>query len=615
METREHLKIIIGSRSPSGLPSIVEVPSMPERADLPPQELDSQPISPQSHPRTELEAARGELQALDQLLELEEAKLIELQGSSLEMYRNSQSTDFIKLARQEVESEYQRLSNYYKRKQNMSNSRSNTGDSGIADMSYAGSPAISPAPTLRLASPPSPRTVRENPMLSRRRSSSFRSREVPSSPVAGQSVRNVNMASQLASQSQTSPNVQPRADLATKSGSFDSLSKTKERYLEQFEQELAEIDQGDQLPPTLLGDPAIPIFPDPTAAELDNTVELDAAGRTDIDYGISKTRNSLQGLLNRSLPPSPALFQQSQLSPSGTLQSSMASSPPNLGSGLMKHRSSFAQSAPRNSTDREPWEWLARDVSVIGIQYSCRHCSLACPTAMQFKYGSTGSLRLRIICASSDGVLFNQELSSSKISLPHVFNSRADPKAATSVVLEGTNKRLDYSSRGAVRPIQLTTQPQYQFESIKDSETFQQLVFRMKLVRKFDIRGVSSSVDSGTSYSETLRIFQDANSPEKLVLVTHGALVKGLEPFIFWEPRSAFASSDKSGESKLKLKLAEPKTLSRRHSKDSGISGMSWSSMESQSSSASSSSQRMKWLEIDFQSSEERTEFLAIWTG
>ena len=615
METREHLKIIIGSRSPNGLPSIVEVPSMPPRHS-PPQELESQSTEPQSYPRTELEAARGELQALDHLLELEEAKMVELQRSSLEVYRTSRSTDFIKLARQEVESEYERLSNYYKRKQNMSNPRSNTGDSGIADISNASSPAISPAQTLRIRSPQSPKIKRENPMLSHRRSSSARSHESPSPPLASQSAGNVNMSNHLVPRSPNSPYIQPGTGSARSSSSIDSLSKAKERYLEEFEKELAEIDQGDQLQSTLLGDPAIPISPDPAATEVDRIVELDAAERSDIDYGISRTKTGLQGLLNKSTPPSPGLIQHGRVSPSMSAQGSMAASTPNLGSGLIRHRSSIAQPVRTNSADREPWEWLARNVSVVGIQYSCRHCSSACLTAMQFKHGSTGGLRLRIICASSDSVLFNQELSSSSINLPHVFNARADPRATTIVALKGTNKRLDYSSRGVVHPLQLTLQLQYQFESIEDSETFQQLVFRMKLVRKFDIRGISSSLDAGTSYSETLRIFQDVNAPEKLVLMTHGALVKGTDPFVFWEPRSAFSSSDKNGESKLKLKMAEPKSLSRRHSRDSGISGMSWSSMESQnSSSSSSSSQRMKWLEVDFQNSEERGEFLAIWTG
>ena len=583
----------------------------------PSQELESQTAEPQSHPRTEVEAACGELQALDQLLELEEAKMVELQMSSLEVYSTSHSTDFIKLARQEVESEYERLSNYYKRKQNMSNPRSNTGDSGIADMNNAGSPAISPAQTLRIGSAPSPKVRRENPMLSHRRSSSARSQEAPGSPLASQSTGNVDLSHRLAPQSPNSPYIQLSTESAKSSSSIDSLSKTKERYLEEFEKELAEIDQGDQLHSTLLGDPAIPISPDPAATELDRIIEVDAAERSDIDYGISRTKTGLQGLLNKSTPPSPSLLQQGRSSSSMPVQGSMASSPPVLGSGLMRHRSSIAQSVRTNSTDREPWEWLARNVNVVGIQYSCRHCSTACPTAMQFKYGSTGGLRLRILCASSDGVLFNQELSSSSINLPHVFNARADPKASTTISLKGINKRLDYSNRGVVTPLQLTLQPQYQFGSTDDSETFQQLVFRMKLVRKFDIRGISSSLDARTSYSETLRIFQDVNSPEKLVLMTHGALVKGSDPFVFWEPRSAFSSSDKNGETKLKLKMAEPKSLSRRHSRDSGISGMSWSSMESQnsSSSSSSSSQRMKWLEVDFQNSEERGEFLAIWTG
>ena len=615
METREHLKIIIGSRSPSGLPSIVEVPPMLEPPS-PLPELDSQAADFQSQTRSELETARGELQALDHLLELEEAKVAEFEGSSF--VDRTQSVDFIKLARQEVESEYERLSNFFKRKQNMSNSRSNTFDSGIADMSVAGSPVLRSLQSPRIGSPNSLRATQKRPFAARRRSSSISSNKALKLPIEGQVRGNIYTSSGTIRSDEETQNSRAVLHPPKRSASIDSLVKTKERYLEQFEKELAEIDQGDQLQPRILGDPAIPISPGPAPRESHSASELDDGGpldigvaeRSDIEDGITKTRVELYDLLNKSFPPSPVIIQSSQFPPSTTAQSPVASSPPIPGQGLMHHRASFPQSVRSSATEREPWEWFAENVNVKGVQWSCARCSTVCPTAMQFKYGSTGALRLRVVCASSRSVLFNQDLSSSTPPLPRIFHSRADSNAITCVVVKGTNKRLEFSNHGNMCSLQLQVQPQYRFESVRDSELFQEVVFRMKLDRKFDIRAVSTNLDSGPTYTETLRIWQDVSSPEKLVLMTHGFLVKGIEPFIFWETRSAFASSEKVRETKLKLIMAEQRSMSRRHSRDSGVSGLSWSSRESQSSS-----QRMKWLEIDFQTAGERGEFLQVWTG
>ena len=617
METREHIKIIMGSRSPSGLPSIVEVPPVPPpNFELP--KAQSQIADPHLQSRAELEAARKELQALDHLLEVEETKLAELQGSLSVSPHISQNADFISLARQEVESEYERLSNYFKRRQNMSQ-RMNTLDSGIADMNAVTSPSD------RFERPPRLGLPMEGSW------SRFQNYDpgfdidqtLKPTAVARGSPPSPSKAPELPAKPTRAPRKAPR-----RSSSIDSLSKTKERYLERFEQELAEIDGVEQFPPIslpVLPPPAIPISPDPVAMELD----ANATKRLEIDDDIFKTRKELSDLLERTFPTSPIITLSSKFSPATTAQSPVASSSPIFGqeSPLLQKRPSIPQSVRSNSIDLSSWNWLAKEVSVTSFHYSCGQCKTPCSSAMQFARRPTGGLSFRIICTTSwhaqnDAVLFRQDLSSSSAPLPHIFHSRADPSAAKAVQVKGSSKRLEFYSSGNKTSIPLSAQPKYHFASFEDAEIFQQLVFGMLLVRKFDIRAISSSADDGPpSRFETLRIWQ-ASGLQKLVLMTHGVPFRGSERAIFYEEKAAFDKPNAAGERKLRLKMLDqgkPGAISRRYSRDSGISGLSFSSAESQASQGTSATgagaQRIKWLEIEFENKEERSEFLEIWTA
>ena len=602
METREHIKIIMGSRSPSGLPGIVEVPSMPERpgqlSDLEASEPPHHEQQARHQSQAELEVARGELQALDHLLELEEAKLAELQRSSASRH----SVDFIKLARQEVESEYERLENFFKRRQNMANQRSNTFDSGIADMSVAGSPRLGADESLRQPSSPGNEQSRGTGNIF---SVSRSPPEHSTSTTAVQSRLGREASENLSASGTTSQSSTARRGGPRRSRSIDSLSKTKDRYLARFERELAEIEKGDQL--SLLPDPVI----DPNDHPPDSEDPIDQ--RVEIEDGISRTRRELFELVQRSFPPSPNIGISSKGSPNATGQSSVSSPSPSIG---MQHRPSFPTSIMSAALEINSWKWVAKDVAVAGLQYSCGKCRITCPTGLQYARRSTNGLSFRMLCttsyqARSDALLLRHDLSSSTNPLPHITHSRADPSNVTCILVKGSNKRLEFYNRGSKYPLHLSTQVRYQFKTADDSEFFQQLVFGMKLSRKFDIRAVSSSLDSGPTRFETLRIWQDIRSDE-LVLMTHGNLVAKHDPLIFYEKRSAFASANPSGERKVKLSLAEsnrPKPRSRRLSRDSGVSGFSWSSGESQSGS-----QTIKWLEVEFDSTEDRGEFLTMWT-
>ena len=628
METREHIRqinqehgenvrIIMGSRSPSGLPTIVEVPSLPEP---PPPSLRLGGHAAElpdrlSQSRKELEAARGELQALDHLLELEESKLAGLQGTP----RSPQTADFIKLARQEVGSEYERLDNYFKRRQNMSHHRSNTSDSGVADMSVAGSPVLRPAETLRRDTASTEEAngeTRDETFLS-----SSASYPRPSPVLRSQSGLYIDVSQEpVVHGSDAIP--QPttgRSTLPQRSGSLDSLSKTKDKFLQQFQRELAEID--DSFTP--LPESSIPIETSPaTSPRLDQQEDLEA----EIQEGIHRTKSLFRRSGGRN-PQSPRLELSNSGSPTAIATGSVSSSPP---ATRISPQLSFPQSMQSPNPELlsrpsfplltqsfvpdEKWNWVAKDVRVVGVHYICRYCPSACPTALQYarRSGSNG-LSFRLQCLNScrdhtDARLFRHDLSSSSNPFPHIFHSRADPGSARCVLVRGVNKRLDVHNRGQVTALAPQAQIKYQFRNAEDWELFQQLICGMILKKKFDIPSVRSSLSTGPTGSETLRIWQDTRSDE-LVLMTCFALGNEDPSRLFYERRSAFTSLSLSGETRVKLKTTDPNRLRRRQSRDSGVSGLSSGTGES----LSGGNRRVEWLLIEFNRTEDRSEFLSVW--
>ena len=603
-QNREILRYIQAQREANGSAeetdlSLPEVPQHILTRHVPlnlPEVPRHQPRAPEVIPTTQLEevdAVCRDLEALERFLGTEGRIIAETQSSVKDKTHSHHSSDFINLARHEVGVQHERASNYQKRMQNMPH-RSGT----LAGGSTTSTARNEPWNLSRTA--PEPNTSELSPRGSEQRTPSMTSHLARTDTLA--TSRGAATRLRLSVSTEESSLVSPLSQHSSSRRSTnlpDDASITLQRYLAKFETELKELDQ------------------------------------YDIDGQIAKTRAELFDLVQRSFPPSPDLhllptspIGSSRVSPS--IQGMLSSSPPSIGTLRSPQRRDTTQTnaSRRLSIEGNSWRYLARDIKINDIPYSCAKCTSVEITALQMAQRPSGGLSFRLLCMGdghrpSDGLLFRHDLSSTSLTYSHVYHQAADQGSENCVRILGLPSRLEACVSG--RPVQLKVQPSagpcYAFANSEDSESFQQIIHGARLVKRFDATSVNSSAYTGhPARHVAVRLWSSLISGA-LSIMFYAILVDKCAPFAYIEDALAFLPPSTSGN-KVKLKLADTMRPSasrhkRADSRDSGVSGISSGSDEATISGVAPplAASKIKWIEIEFPDRIDRDAFLKSWSG
>ena len=568
------------------VPQHIPLPVIHTRLELPevPQHQPSAVAAPSSSGRlAELETACRDLEALDHLLKDEERAISDLHLPSGNDSGSRNATDYISFARKDLELQKQRITNYHKRIQHLP-SQASMAESAVSE------------PYTIQAPPRLPDTDRndtwhesESAESDEARPISYRIHRAGSSVAGDFPAIGISLADTTDNSSSRSP-LQSRRESIRRRGTNlpDDVSVAFQRHIKKFEAELEELDQ------------------------------------YDVDNQIAKTREDLYDLIQRSFPPSP----DSRLAPSspgGSNHASprmdgMLSSSPPVHTNHSRRSTFDTINTRRGSVDGSSWRYLAKDVQISGIPYSCARCNVIEHSALQFARRSSGGLCFRLLCLSSlhrpsEGLLFRHDLPSGNSSYPHIYHRGADPDSENFVRIFGQPTRLERYASGQKFTLQAQSHLGlcYRFSSQDDSETFQQLVYGARLVRRFDVKSITSSAYSGHPTRQTAVRIWESMSSGSLSITFRALLVDRVEEFPYAEHTSAFTSPPSTSKNKVTLKLSTgARSIPFNHRRTSSASSDETSLAGGPSLSVLA---KIKKIEIELEDQNERDEFLKAWKG
>ena len=551
----------------------LELPEVPQH-----QPWVAVPAASSSSDRhAELETACRDLEALDHLLKDEERAILDLHLPPNDNGASRNATDYISLARKDLELQKQRINNYHKRiphlpsqgsiESHVTQSSPRPLDTDMND-TWNGSETAG--------------SDESRPM-------SYRIHRVGSSVAGDFPAIGIIIADTADNSHSSSPLQSRRESIKRRSTNLpDDVSIAFRRHIKKFEAELEELDQND------------------------------------VDNQIAKTKDDLHELLQRSFPPSPDP-RLTPSSPGGSSHASsgmdsMLSSSPPIPGNYSRRATLDTINTRRRSVDGASWRYLAKDVHVNGIPYSCSRCNTIEHSALQFARRSSGGLCFRLLCLSSlhrssEGLLLRHDLPSGIPSYPHIYHRAADPDSKNFVRVFGQPPRFERYASGQkiVTPIPSHIGLCYKFSSQDDSETFQQLVYGARLVQRFDVKTVTSSAYNGhPTRHVAVRIWESMPSGS-LSIMFRALLVDKVPEFPYVEHTSAFASPPSTSKNKITLKLsAGAKSIPLNHRRTSSASS-------DETSLAGGANQnilaKIKKIEIELEDQSERDEFLKAWEG
>lgn len=541
-----------------------------------------------------LDAVCRDLEALESFLGTEGRIIAETQSSAKDRSHSNGASDFINLARHEIEVQHERAINYQKRMQNLSYR--------LGTLDNVSTEIVSRNNSWDLPELASEQNVSESSSLRPGQRNRFMFSNTSPTNATGTRTGTATGLSLSTPIEESSLVSSSRQDSVSRRGVNlpDNASITLQRYLERFETELEELDQHD------------------------------------VEGQIARTREELFDLVQRSFPPSPdphlsptSPIGSSRVSPS--IQGMLASSPPSSFGALrspQRRETLQTNTSRRQSIAGDLWRYLAKDVKINNITYSCFKCTSVETAALQMAQRSSGGFSFRLLCMGSghrptDGLLFRHDLSSTAPSYPQVYHKAANRGSDNCVHVLGLPSRLEayVPGRRKLLDVQPPIRPCYKFASSEDSESFQEVVHRARLVGQFDVTSVNSSAYTGHPARHiTLRLWSSLTSGD-LSIMFHAMLVDKCGPFAYIENALSFLPPSTKGN-KIKLKLTDTiqTTTSRQkrvNSRDSGVSGIGSSSDDATINGITPpvAASKIRWIEIEFVDHTDRDAFLRSWSG
>lgn len=198
-----------------------------------------------------------------------------------------------------------------------------------------------------------------------------------------------------------------------------------------------------------------------------------------------------------------------------------------------------------------------------------------------------------------------------KTTVPHTSHTGAHPDRKNTVLFKdhhghriGTKGRLEEKLKGM---------PKYTFDEAPQHKEFQELIYGCELLDSWDTKSISS--DRGKeSQTQTLRVWLDKYTHVPFLLCYLNVPRRG-HPRYIQEPKTAFSDirDPKKKTALLKLSFQHQTPAGRAGRADSFGSGGSGGARSDSSARPSSSTTHFQYLEIEFASTEARSQFVEIW--